>query len=78
MKDMTDDEAEYWDNYFTEHPPVPDPDSAKVGVTARGAGRLIAVDGFTEKYLIGKALATHKTPAEVVSDLVRRELAAIV
>jgi hypothetical protein len=74
---MTDQEAEYWDEYFTQNPPEPDPDPSKVGVTARSSFRLIALDSFTEKYLFGKALALRKTPADIVHDMIRREMASV-
>jgi hypothetical protein len=73
---MTEAEADALDDYFTKNPPVPDSDPTKVGVTGQSSFRLIAVDSFTEKYLVGKALATHKTPAAIIAELVRKSVAA--
>jgi hypothetical protein len=37
---------------------------------------LIEVDNFTSAWLRAKADAVHKTPAEIISDMVQREIAA--
>jgi hypothetical protein len=37
---------------------------------------MIALDQLSEDYLITKAIATHKTPTEIIGELVRKEIAA--
>jgi hypothetical protein len=69
MKEMTDEEAEYWDEYYTKNPPKVDPAKARYAV------RMVALDDFTADYLVTKATATHKSPTEIVGELVRGELA---
>ncbi|MDR1400240.1 MAG: hypothetical protein LBJ41_09990 [Treponema sp.] len=39
------------------------------------AVRMIAVDSLSEDYLFTKAIAGHKTPTEIIDELVRKELA---
>ena len=56
-EDMTEEEAQYWSDYFMENPPKTDP--AKPGIFARPS----------------KSIETHKSPEEIIGDLVRKEIA---
>ncbi|MDR2607514.1 MAG: hypothetical protein LBC57_03910 [Treponema sp.] len=38
------------------------------------ASRMVALDDLSTKYLTTKAIAAHKTPAELISELVRKEI----
>ncbi len=38
--------------------------------------RSITVDSFTADYLLAKAIAAHKTPAEIIGDMVQKEIVA--
>jgi len=73
MKEMTPEEAEALDEYYTKNPPRVDP--SKNGGFAKKSFRMIALDGFSEDYLFTRAIATHKTPTEVISELVREKIA---
>ena len=82
MARMTDDEANYWDEYYTKNPPKPGPNgtgffSQRKAALAAQAALSITVDSFTGDYLLTRAIADHKTPAEVVSDMVQKEIAAV-
>jgi hypothetical protein len=35
---------------------------------------MVAVDDLTAEYLTSRAMATHKSPTEVLGELVRKEL----
>jgi hypothetical protein len=78
MADLTEEEYDALDEYYTKNPPKVDP--AKIGTgffTRRTAmARTITVDNLSADYLTVKAMATHKTPAEIISDLIQREIAA--
>ncbi|GHV77773.1 hypothetical protein AGMMS49942_25940 [Spirochaetia bacterium] len=74
MKEMTDEEADYWDEYYTKNPPEIDP--ATNGGFAKKSFKMIAVDRLSENYLLTKALATHKTPTEIIGELVREKITA--
>ena len=74
MKEMTDEEADALDEYYTQNPPKVDP--AKNGGFAKKSFRMVALDRLSEDYLLTKAIATHKTPTEIISELVQKELAA--
>jgi hypothetical protein len=73
MKEMTDEEANYWDEYYTKNPPRVDP--AKNGGFAKKSFRMIALDRLSEDYLLTRAIATHKTPTELISEMVRERIA---
>jgi hypothetical protein len=40
----------------------------------RRIARMIAVDGFSADYLFSKAIANNKTPAEIISEMIREKL----
>ena len=73
MNDMTEEEADALDEYFTKNLPKCDP--CKGGITTRQGFRMIALDRLSEDYLMTMALATKKTPTELISDLVREKIA---
>jgi hypothetical protein len=73
MTDMTDEEAEALDEYFTKNLPRLDP--AKGGVTTRSGFRMVALDRISEDYLLTMALATNKSPTELIGELVRKQIA---
>jgi hypothetical protein len=68
---MTDQEAEYWDDYYTQNTIMPD--LSKPGYFARKYGMSVKLDPETSRVIAVHAEAAHKTPAEIIADLVRRE-----
>jgi hypothetical protein len=78
MADLTEEEYDALDEYYTKNPPKID--SAKKGTgffTRRTAAALtITVDNFSANYLTTKAIADHKTPAEIISEMIQKEIAA--
>ena len=75
MARMTEKEAHYWDDYYTKNPPKPGPNGTGF-FTQRKAALSITVDSETANYLTAKAFADHKTPAQIIGELVRKELSA--
>ncbi|MDR1506210.1 MAG: hypothetical protein LBI67_03830 [Treponema sp.] len=73
MKEMSDEEADYWDEYYTKNPPEIDP--ATNGGFANRSFKMIAIDRLSENYLLTRAMATHKTPTEIIGELVREKIA---
>ena len=72
-KDMTEEEAQYWSDYFMKNPPKTDP--SKTGIFAqRKANRFLRMDNLTVNYLLTKSMETQKSPEEIIGDLVRKEL----
>ena len=73
MKEMTDEEADALDEYYTKNPPKVDP--SKNGGFAKKPFKMVALDRLSEEYLFTKAISTNKTPTEVIGEMVRNEIA---
>jgi hypothetical protein len=71
---VTDEEAEHCDDYYTKNLPKVDP--SKNGGFAKKSFRMVALDSFSEDYLLTRAMATHKSPMELIGELVREKVAA--
>jgi hypothetical protein len=41
----------------------------------KAAARSITVDTFSANWLVAKAVAAHKTPAEIINDMIQKEIA---
>jgi hypothetical protein len=37
--------------------------------------RMVAIDGLSEDYLLTRSIATHKTPTELIGEMVREKIA---
>ena len=71
MKEMTDEEADYWDEYYTKNTIMPN--SGKPGFFARKYGMSVRLDPKTTCTLADQAEAVHRTPSEIIADLVREK-----
>ena len=76
MARMSDEEADYWDEHYTKNPPIPGPNGTGFFTQRRKTARSITIDSLSADWLMTKAIATHKTPAEIISEMVQREIAA--
>ena len=75
-EDMTEEEAQYWSDYFMKNPPKTDP--TKPGIFARHkANRFLGMDNLTVNYLLTKSIETYKSPEKIIGDLVRKEIAVV-
>ena len=74
MPRMTDDEAETLERQVTENPPKVTGDG-KSGFFMRHKGNVIILDDVSATWLRVTSESTHKTPAELVSELVREKIA---
>ena len=72
---MTDEEADYWDEYFTNNTIMPNLN--KPGFFARKYGMTIRLDPETTQFLADEAEASHKTPSEIIGELVREKFSVI-
>ena len=75
MARMTDEEADYWDEYYTKNPPVPGPNGTGYFTRCKNAALSVTIDSVTANYLTTKAAADHTTPAQIISELVREKIA---
>ncbi len=76
MTRMTDEEADALDGYYTKNPPTPGPGGTGFFTQLRQAARSITVDEHSANWLLTRAMADHRTPADVISEMVQREIAA--
>jgi hypothetical protein len=72
METMTEEEAFTLDEYYTNNPPAVDPAKARIRIP------MVRVDSRTADYLLSLSRTTHKTPEEIVSELVRERIAAAI
>jgi hypothetical protein len=81
MPDLTEEAYDALDEKWTKNPPKPGPNGTgffaqrKADLAAQSA-RSITIDSFTADYLLTKAIAAHKTPADIIGDMVREQIAA--
>ena len=78
MPDLTEEEYDALDEYYTKNPPRIDPAKNGTGFFSRrtAKARTITIDKLSADYLAIKAMATHKTPSEIISELIQKEIAA--
>jgi hypothetical protein len=72
METLTEEEAFALDEYYTNNPPKVDPSKARIRIP------MIRVDSRTAEYLLSLSRTTHKTPEEIVSELVRERIATTI
>jgi hypothetical protein len=72
MPVMTDEEADALDELLTKTTPIL---TNIPGVFARQRALLGALDDVAANYILTKAEAFHKTPSEVIGELVREKIA---
>ena len=76
MAHMTEEEAARLDELYTKTTPKIDPGKPGIFTRMRREATPIFVDEFTARYITSKAIATNRTPSEIVSDMVRIDIAA--
>ena len=72
MAIMTEEEAARLDELYTKTTPSVNPE--KFGIFARQKDMAVILDEFTARYLTSKMLATKRSPAELISDMVHKEI----
>ena len=76
MARMTDEEADRLDEKWTKNPPKPGPNGTGFFTRRKAAARTVTIDDLSADYLMTKAMATHKTPAEIIGEMVQERIAA--
>ena len=76
MPDLTEEEYDALDEYWTKNTPKVGPNGT--GFISRREARLFGIDDLSADYLLTKAIADHKTPAEIINEMVRERLAAAI
>ncbi|MCL1836808.1 MAG: hypothetical protein FWG46_04590 [Treponema sp.] len=78
MKDLSDEEYARLAEKWTKTTPKVGPNGSGYFSQRKAAAHTVTIDDFSANYLNTKAMADHKTPAEIVSEMVRERVAAIV
>jgi len=82
MPDLAEEKYGAFDQKWTENPPNAGSNAMnffaqrKAALAAHSA-RSITVDAFTADYLINKAIAVRKTPADIIGEMVQKDIAAV-
>ena len=71
--DMTDEEYDALDEEMTRTVPKMGPNGT--GWLAQREMRLLGLSNVTVNYLLTKATADHKSPAQIIDELVGKEIA---
>ena len=74
MKDLTDEEYDALDEYYTKNPPDVDPRKNKF--LGDNSPRTVIVDGFSARWLMVKAIETQKSAIEIIHEMIQKEIAA--
>ena len=77
MVKMTEEEADYWDEYYTKNPPKIDP-SKKGGYFTRQRELLDILDNVSAEYIIGCSISNSKMPSQIIGEMVRERISASV
>jgi hypothetical protein len=70
MAHMTEEEAWELDEFYTNNPPKVDPSKARIRIP------MVRVDDLSAEYLAKEAKVSHKTPEEIINEMVRERLAS--
>jgi len=68
MPRMTEEEAWALDEEVTKNPPRVDPSKARL------VSRMVAIDDITADYIMSVSSGSHKTPTEIISEMVREKI----
>ena len=74
MARMTEEEAFALSEKWTKTTPKVGPNGSGF-LSKRRTARMVTIDGLSADYLFSKAIADHKTPAEIISEMVQERLA---
>ena len=78
MADLTEEEYDALDEYYTKNPPKINPEKNGTGFFSKrtAEARTITVDSMAADYLTIKAMAASKTPSEIIGEIIRERIAA--
>jgi len=77
MAKMTEEEADYWDEYLTKNPTKIDP-SKRGGVFTRQKELLDVLDRVSVEYIMGCSVSGNKMPSQIIGEMVRERISASV
>jgi len=78
MKDLSDEEYARLAEKWTKTTPKVGPNGSGYFSQRKAAAHTVTIDDFSANYLKIKAMDTHKTPAEIISEMVHERIASAV
>jgi len=75
MPILTEEEAEALDELLTNTTPEVDTNIEGPFIKNYRQGMMVALDQLSAQYLQSRMLATKQTPTELISDMIRKEMA---
>ena len=72
MPDLTEEEYDALDELWTNNPPQVS-GNGKKGFFMKYRNQIVILDNFSTAWLRVKSESSHKTPAEIISELVREK-----
>ena len=78
MKDLSDEEYARLAEKWTKTTPKVGPNGSGYFSQRKASAHTVTIDDFSANYINTKAMAEHKTPAEIVSEMVHERIAAAV
>ena len=76
MPILTEEEAEALDELLTNTTPEVNPNVEGPFIKNYRRSMMVALDQFSAQYLQSRMLATKQTPAELISDMIQKQVAA--
>ncbi len=73
MQDLTDEEYDALDEYWTEHTPKLS-GNGKSGFFAQHSGHTVFIDDLSANWLCMKAAANNTTPEAIIGEWVREQI----
>jgi len=77
MPVLTEEEAEALDEELTNTIPEANPNIEGPFIKNYRKSMMVALDQFSAQYLQARMLATKQTPAELISSMIKKEMAAV-
>jgi len=77
MPILTEEEAEALDEMLTNTIPEANPNIEGPFIKNYRRSMMVALDQFSATYLQARMLATKQTPAELISNMIQKEIAAV-
>ena len=74
MARMTDEEADTLDELVTKNPPKVSGDG-KSGFFMKHKGNIVILDDISSTWLRVTSESTHKTPSDIISEMIREKIA---
>jgi hypothetical protein len=75
--DLTDAEYDRLDEKWTKTTPITGPNGSGYFSQRKSSARTVTIDDLSADYLMVKAMDTRKTPAEIISEMVRERITAL-